>query len=286
MNSEILITGATGTIGSQVVKKLLQIGIPFSVGVRKPKNYIPQLIGGNTTHFDYQNKSHKLILTKVKYLFLIAPPLNKMVDNMLIRVIDEAIECGAKRIVLLSGLGNNSWLTNPNPALRKAELHLINSALDEYYIIRPNFFMDNFSTGIFSKEINENNSISLAAANGKTSFISAKDIAEVITKILINGYKHKEINLTGGEALTHQEVAKIISEARGALVTYININPFDFLIKMRKCGLNESSITMLQTLFESIRCGFSKEITMDLEVLLNRKPESFYDFAKRSWSNI
>jgi len=85
--------------------------------------------------------------------------------------------------------------------LRIVEPHLMASGVP-YTILRPNFFMENFSTGFLAPMIKQGG-IFLAAADGKTSFISVVDIAEVATVAFQKGLASKEYNLTGPEALDH-----------------------------------------------------------------------------------
>jgi uncharacterized protein YbjT (DUF2867 family) len=74
-------------------------------------------------------------------------------------------------------------------------------------ILRPNFFMENFSEGFLAAGVREQNAIYLAAGDGKTSFISVKDIASVAVAALRQSQTGREIDLTGPEALDHFEVA-------------------------------------------------------------------------------
>ena len=69
-----------------------------------------------------------------------------------------------------------------------------------YTILRPNFFMDNFSTGFLAPMV-KGGAIYLAAENAKTSFIAATDIAAVAAVAFAEGLAGKEYNLTGPEAL-------------------------------------------------------------------------------------
>ena len=74
-------------------------------------------------------------------------------------------------------------------------------------ILRPNFFMENFSSGIFAAMIKDQGGIFLAGGDGRTSFISTSDIAEVAAVVFESGGRGSVFNLTGPEALDHTEVA-------------------------------------------------------------------------------
>jgi uncharacterized protein YbjT (DUF2867 family) len=80
---------------------------------------------------------------------------------------------GVDHIVFISALGVDQ---NEEAPLRIIERHLMNSGVN-HTIIRPNFFMENFSTGFIAPMIAQGG-VFLAAGDGKTSFISTRDIAE------------------------------------------------------------------------------------------------------------
>ncbi len=104
-----------------------------------------------------------------------APPLEANAPALLGPVVTAAKLAGVRHIVLISAFGVNH---NEQAPMRIVEHLVIDSGLP-YTILRPNFFMENFSAGFLASSIRKQHAIYLAAGDGKTSFISVEDIAAV-----------------------------------------------------------------------------------------------------------
>ncbi len=165
----ILVTGATGQLGHAVVKALVGRGLNVRAATRKTTR-IKWTDRVQPVVFDYEDQSlHKAALDNMSALFLIAPPLDSQAPGKLIPFIDKAKEMGVGHVVFTSALKADSDEKNP---LRIIEHHLMKSGLN-WTILRPNFFMENFSTGFLAHMI-ANGGIWHAAGDAKTSFISVK----------------------------------------------------------------------------------------------------------------
>jgi uncharacterized protein YbjT (DUF2867 family) len=210
----ILVSGATGNLGQAVIVALRNKGIEVRAGGRDTQKL--NAVGGNTVVFDYANHSTlSAALQDVVGLFLVAPPLDGEAPAKLKPVIDTAKSRGVRHIVFNSALGVDAVEQAP---LRVCERYLMGSGVP-YTIIRPNFFMENFSTGFLAPMV-KTGAIYLAADNAKTSFISVVDIAEVAATVFAQALTSKEYDLTGPEALDHTQVAATISQVSGKRVAY------------------------------------------------------------------
>ncbi len=170
----ILVTGATGNLGRAVVAALRTKGITVRAAARNVGKLAPS-VGIEPVLFAYENHAtHKAALQDMDTLFLMAPPLEPEAPAKLNPLIDLAKALGVRHIVFNSALGVDAVEEAP---LRIVERYLMASGVP-YTILRPNFFMENFSTGFLAPMVKQG-SIFLAAADGKTSFISVADIAEV-----------------------------------------------------------------------------------------------------------
>jgi len=150
-----------------------------------------------------------------------------------------------------------------------------------YTIIRPNFFMENFSTGFLAPMV-KTGAIYLAADNAKTSFISVVDIAEVTATAFAKALTGKEYNLTGPEALDHTQVAAIISQLSGKRVTYQAIPEEAMLNGLRGAGMPEGAVQYVGVLYSAVRAGYTASVTPDVETVTGKKPVTFEQFARRS----
>jgi uncharacterized protein YbjT (DUF2867 family) len=150
-----------------------------------------------------------------------------------------------------------------------------------YTILRPNFFMENFSTGFLAPMVNQGG-IFLAAADGKTSFISVVDIAEVAKTAFLKGLTPREYNLTGPEALDHTAVASVLSKASGKKIAYQPIPEEAMFSGMRGVGMPETAVQYAGVLYSAVRAGYAAAITPDVETVTGRKPVSFEAFARQN----
>jgi uncharacterized protein YbjT (DUF2867 family) len=228
--------------------------------------------------FDYADRAtHGPALEGIDGLVLIAPPLDSEAPAKLNPVIDSSKSKGVRHIVMISALGVDAVEQAP---LRIVERHLRASGVP-CTILRPNFFMENFSTGFLAPMVRKSG-IFLAAADGKTSFISVVDIAEVAAAALDKGLVSKEYNLTGPEALDHNSVAAILSKASGRTVTYQAIPEEAMLKGLRDTGMPEGAVQYVGVLYSAVRAGYTAAVTKDVQTVTGRAPTRFEDFARDS----
>lgn len=273
----ILVTGATGNLGRAVITALGSKGVTIRAAARN----VGKLASGNGVEsvlFSFEDQTtHTAALQDVDALIMIAPPLDPDAPAKLNPMIDLAKRLGMRHIVLNSALGVDTVEQAP---LRIVERYLMASGVP-YTILRPNFFMENFSTGFLAPMVRQGG-IFLAAAAGKTSFISVTDIAEVAVAALANGLSFKEYNLTGPEALAHDQVAAVISKVSGKPVTYQAIPEDEMLRDLRGTGMPESAVQYVGVLYSAVRAGYTGAVTHDVEAITGRTPTTFETFAQQS----
>ena len=127
-----------------------------------------------------------------------------------------------------------------------------------------------------------NGGIWLAAGDAKTSFISVEDIARVAAVCFEEKRSRAEYNLTGPEALSYGEAARIISDIRGRTVTYYPISETEMMQGAREQGMPESAIEYLAQLFAFVRKGLMAEITDTVREVTGKAPMSFKEFAQKN----
>lgn len=193
-------------------------------------------------------------------------------------VIDLAWESGIEHIVLNSALGVDA---NEEAPLRIVERQLMDSGI-AYTILRPNFFMENFSSGFIAPMIAQADAFFLAAENAKTSFISVEDIASVAAISFTRGLTAQEYNLTGGRALDRAEAAAIISAAAGKKITYNAIPEEAMLEGARKNGMPESAVQYMAVLYQAVRNNWTEAVTPDVEQVTGKAPVTFEEFARKN----
>ncbi len=273
----ILVTGASGNLGRAVLTAAKSKGFTVRAAVRNPAK-LASVSGIEAVAFDYTDKTtHGAALEGVDGLVLIAPPLDPEAPAKLKPFVDLAKARGVWHVVLISALGADAVEQSP---LRIIERHVIASGV-AYTILRPNFFMENFSTGFLAPMVKQGG-IFLAAAEGKTSFISTVDIAEVAVTAFLKELVSKEYNLTGPEALDHTTVAAILSKASGKKITYQAIPEDAMLSGMRGSGMPESAVQYAGMLYSAVRAGYTAGVIPDVETVTGKRPISFQAFANQN----
>jgi uncharacterized protein YbjT (DUF2867 family) len=273
----ILATGTTGNLGRAVVTELAAKGFKVKAAARNvSKTSFPADV--EAVQFDYQDPAtFEAALEGIEGAVLIAPPLDSDAAAKLNPVIDKAKATGAEHVVFISAFGADAVEQAP---LRRIERHLMASGLN-YTILRPNFFMENFSTGFLAPMVRQGG-IYLAAGAAKTSFISTADIAEVAATAFQKGLFGKEYNLTGPEALDHATVTGILSKVTGKKIAYHPLTEETMFQGMRQNGLPESAIQYIGVLYRAVRDGYAAAVTKDVETVTGRKPMTFETFARQS----
>ena len=130
--------------------------------------------------------------------------------------------------------------------------------------------------------IKQQGGIFLAADDGKTSFISTKDIAAVAVKSFADALYEKELNLTGPEALDHIQVVKIISDKIGKTITYNALTEETMLQGARDQGIPEAAVQYMAVLYAVVRAGYMAVVTDDVEKITGRKPTEFEEFVNNN----
>ena len=283
MTETILITGATGTVGSEVVKQLSAKGeniIVKAAARSATDNTFENLNRVQVVQLDYDKPdSLAVALRGVDKLFLLTPFQSNMVD-LTSNLVSEAKKAEVKYIAKQSVMGADA-----EPGITPGRLHrqaekIIEESGIPFTFLRPNFFMQNF-VNYYSNLIRSQGAFYIPAGDAKVSFVDVRDIAAVAVKSLINDNQQKgrAYNLTGGEALSYGQAAEILSKAVGKKVNYVNVTDQDARKGMKDMSMDEWTIKSMIELFEITRAGYVSEISPIVEQVTGNKPITFSQFA-------
>jgi uncharacterized protein YbjT (DUF2867 family) len=190
-----------------------------------------------------------------------------------------------EHVVLTTALGVDR---NPEAPLNRVEAYLRGSGLG-WTILRPNFFMENFSHDDLRAAIAGEGVIRAAAGMGATSFISVEDIAAVAALALREpGHLGQAYDLTGGEALDHAQVAAILAEASRRPISYQDVPEEALRAALDQGGLSGPQVDYVLGLYRQVRAGACGEVLPTVERLLGRPPRTFAAFAEANlgaWNN-
>ncbi len=274
VQNRVLVTGATGVLGKAIVKAAVADGLPVRQAVRSLAKADPAI---DAVRLDYAEPSTIApALAGASAIVLMAPPLDPNAPAELEPVIAAAKAANLQHLVLISAFGVNH---NEQAPLRVVE-HLVIDSGVPFTILRPNFLMENFSKGPQAHGIRTGNAIHVAAGDGKTSFISAEDVAAIVVAVVRQSLTGKELDLTGPAALDHVEVAKIIGDVTGRTIVYHALAEEQMLGGARSHGMPEPSVAYLGVLYSVVRAGYAAAIAGDFERITGRQPTTFDAFAR------
>ncbi len=279
MGNPILVTGATGNVGAEIVRQLSAGEHRFRVAQRNLQHNSNWSPSSNIEYVEFDFKKPSTFAQAfqgVKKVFLMRPPALSQVKTYIYPAIDSAIASGVEQIVFLSLLGAES-----NPIVPHAQVEkYIQSVGIPYTFLRASFFMQNLST-THRQDIQQRNEIFLPAGKGKTSFIDVRDIATVAVKALTEvGHQNQAYSLTGSEALDYYQVAEIFTEVLGRQIVYTNPSIIKFALSMYKRGLDVKFIAVMIGIYTTAKLGFAGKLTTDTQDILQRAPISMRQFVE------
>lgn len=219
----ILVTGATGTVGRQVVQHLVQRGATVRALVRNPAT--ANLPDGVALHQGDQLDVDALrnAFNGVSTLFLLNAVVADEFTQALI-TLNVAREAGVKRVVYLSVIHSDRYVNVPHFAGKHGVERMIEQMGFSATILRPAYFMDNDLT---IKDVVQGYGVYPMPIGSKgLAMIDTRDIAEVAALELLAREAAAEdaaltrLNLVGPEALTGADVAGIWSEVLGRPIAY------------------------------------------------------------------
>ncbi|WGV27362.1 SDR family oxidoreductase [Halotia branconii] len=274
---KILVTGATGNVGKEVIRLLQSYDCHICAAVRNP-NSAKQILGSNipSVSFDFTNPdTFANAFVQVNKLFLVRPPALANIRKQIAPVLNAAKLAGVEHIIFLSiqGAERNRFLPHS-----KIERYIEQLGIPATFL-RASFFMQNFNT-THLQDIKTRGELLMPAGNGKTSFIDVRDVAAVAVRTLMeDGHQAKAYELTGGEALTYYEVADIFTSVLGKLVRY-SPSLFKFVQQMHSSGLPMNFVLIMVGIYTTTRLGLAGNITSDVEQLLNRSPLNIRQYVE------
>ncbi|HEX5838522.1 MAG TPA: SDR family oxidoreductase [Anaerolineales bacterium] len=278
MEHPILVIGASGNVGAEVVRELQTQGRNVraaDIDAAKLRAKFGSTI--EAVHFDFSKpETYPSAFEGVESMFLMRPPQISDVKKVMFPALDAAKKAGVQNVVFLSLIGIEKAKYVPH---YKVETYLTEQGFQTTFL-RCSFFMQNLNT-THRAEIQERNEIFVPVGNAKTSFIDVRDIGAVATRALTEkGLAGRNYDLTGGEALDYWQAASILSETLGREIKYRNPGALHFLIETLRRGASFPYALVVTGLYMSTRFGMAKTVTNEVERLLGRKPISFKQYTE------
>lgn len=271
MSHKILVLGATGNVGQPLVQALLRKGEQVKAASRSGK----PVAGAESVVFDHARpETFPAAFDGVDRAYVMLPTGYVNVKELLLPVIQAAAERRVK-VVFQSVFGVDADDSIP---YRQVEIALEKSGTP-YVILRPNWFSDNFHT--FWKAGIDHGQIAVPAAEGKSSFIDVRDIAESAAAALTtNRFDGQAFNLTGPEAVSYAQAAQILSGVIGKPVAYTPIDDQAFIGILTGAGVLGDYAGFLASIFHPVREGWTAAVTDHAQLLTGKPPRSLATYAR------
>ncbi len=273
----ILITGASGNVGREVLKQIASTGKKIRAAFQSAEKAAAAPAGVETVLMDFsQPESVVAAFAGIERLFLVGPPTQAL-PALEAKAVEQAHRAGIRHLVKLSAMGGRGATFPRQHADSEAN---IQSSGIPFTFLRPNGFMQNM-VNYNAGTINSQNAFYGSQGEGRVSHIDIRDIAAVAVAVLAgSGHEGKVYELTGPEALTNAELAATISEIVGRTVSYVDLPPDALKQGMLAAGVPEWSADALVDLQSFYRAGGASDVSPAVEQLLGRKPIRFHEFAR------
>ena len=285
----ILITGATGNIGSEVIRFLFEsktenkiiAGVRDIGKARLMFNGYPKL---EYVSFDFDNPdTFDKALDNINTVFLLRPPhiadVEKYFRTLVIRMDQKSVS----EIVFLSVQGAEKSKVIPHNKIEK----LISEFNMNYIFLRPSYFMQNLTT-ILIKDIQLKGQIILPSGDAKFNWIDVENIGEVGAKLLekFDAYKNQVIELTGNENENFHTVANLLTQAINTKIEFKDTNPFKFYKIKKEEGIPKGMIVVMILLHFLPRFQKEPKISDFYEKITGKKPTTLKEFMLREKSKF
>ena len=288
--NKILVTGATGNLGHEVINVLLQKTNPANIValVRDPQNEKALSLkakGVEIRKGDYNDFSSLVNAFKgIDKLYFISS--NDLGDRspQHKNVVNAAKETSIKHVVYTSFQRRNSTETSPIALIAlahvKTEQWLKEAGLT-YTILKHNMYLDMLPM-FLGEQLLETGVAYLPAGDGKVAFTLRTDMAELGAVVLTTaGHENKTYNVSNTTAISFGEIASIISNISGKQITYVSPSQEEYTKTLADAGVPAEFVALFASLAEGFKEGEFDETSKEIETLIGREPISVAQFLQQ-----
>jgi uncharacterized protein YbjT (DUF2867 family) len=264
-DGHVLVLG--GKTGHRVLSRLRARGIPARAASRS-----------GDTRFDWNDRATwgpALAGVDAVYIAYVPDLAVPGAAETVAAFAEQAVGAGARRLVLLSGRGEEE-------ALRTEEL--VARAGADWTVVRCSWFNQNFSEGFFVDGIRAGE-LALPVGDVPEPFVDLEDVADVAVAALTeDGHAAQVYELTGPQLLRFDEAVAAIADAAGREIAYTPVPMDAFAATLRSYGEDEDAIWLITYLFTEVLDGRNASLADGVQRALGREPRSFAEYARRVWS--
>ena len=285
LQKRILITGAGGNVGYEIIKGLFDIKTPHQIfaghhNLDKLKQTTSGFNRLEYRHLDFtRQETFREALQGIDIVFLLRPPHLSDVSGIFSPFVEKMKETGTGQIVFLSVQGVEKQKFIPHHKIEK----LIRESGLAYAFLRPGYFMQNLTSTLLH-EIKQENKVFIPAGKLKFNWVDARDVGLVGACVLHDFERHQNFSyeITGSEFCGFDKVARELSRQLGRAISYESPNLLRFYRAKRKQGIRKNMIFVMLMLHYLPR--FSKSparLTDSVKQITGKDPHLLIDFINR-----
>ncbi len=278
----ILVTGATGNVGSILIPILTNLGADVRAlthdesKARGLKDAGAEVVVGDLDKPDTLDAAFR----GVDKVFLTTPPNpNQVIQTK--NGIEAAKRSGSPFIVRLSAGALKEEMPGALPPIsgQHAETDpMLRASGLPYNIIRPHNFMQ--GTMMAAQTVASEGVVYMPLQDSKTGMIDVRDIVDVAVKVLTEaGHEGKTYDLTGPESISFHDVAAGLSKVLGKEVKYVDVPLEAGREAMLGMGLSQWFADAMGEYFQAFSEGYGDFTTPDVEKVTGNTPRSYETFA-------
>jgi uncharacterized protein YbjT (DUF2867 family) len=274
----ILVTGATGTIGSEVVRQLAERGekvraLTRDLSKMKAPNGVEVARGD---YLDPASVDAALSAATAVFLVGVLGPDDADRDRALVA---QAKAAGVHRIVKLSAIGTGdpaigrvgSWHLPGEQAVKESEL--------EWTVLRPSSFASN--TLSWAEPIRAGRPVPNMTGDGLQGVIDPRDVSEAAVEALLSArHAGHTYTLTGPEAISVPDQAAILGEVLGRPVDTVDLTPDESRAQLTEWGMDAAYVEGVMAGSAYVRMGGNAVVTEGVRQVLGRQPRTYQEWAE------
>jgi uncharacterized protein YbjT (DUF2867 family) len=276
----VLVLGGTGKTGRRIVERLRAAGATARSAART----------GTAVRFDWDDTAtHDAALRGTDAVYVVPPATRLDHAPAVAAFVDRAVAAGVRHVTFLSARGVDQ--APPEVALRAIELDLAARSELTHSVLRPGWFLQNFSEGFLVPS--SDGLIAAPTGAGREAFVHADDIADVAVATLLDPAAHAgaAYELTGPAALSFADVAASIAAATGRPVRHVDVERDAWVAQAIAGGVPDDYAAMLGGLLDGVRASHGAATTVDVERVTGRRPRGVADLvgdpaALAAWSPV
>ena len=283
----VLVVGATGNIGKEIVAELARLGgVTIVVGSRdvaRAQEQFQQQREVRVAGLDADKPETLLPALQGVDTVIQVSPLSPAMAAQARTLAEAARQAGVRHLVRSSLMGAGE----PEPITEavwhaEADQAIVDRGLP-FTLLRPNQYFQNFLTPRNQQTVRTQGALFMPFGTCRVSYIDTRDIAEIAARVALapdTAHHGKAYVLTGAESPSMAEVAQALGEALGKPVSYVAVEPEKTRQALLGAGLPPLMVDAMLGWFAYCRAGRAERVLEDAQRLLGRKPRSLREFVQ------